>query len=219
MDRAMHKEKGSRRTALTPIRWAGLPMLQTAHRLNEWCFALLAETVKNQGASTAYSAVYGLKELWAQVDARACERAGRCPVLLLDLNFQRPDWWRRVRRGETGPLRAGRPSALFNADRAAPLLREILMESWSIGRSMPSAASLLFGMAAPVNTEIAGLSAPDVDRVVLEYTGCLRPRWEESRTFWKRLLEAAVGADEEALANVHLHCFQLLGSDLVLRYG
>jgi hypothetical protein len=44
----------------------------------------------------------------------------------------------------------------------------------------------------------------------------LKARWPESRSFWKGLLEAAIGTDDQALANVHLHCLQLLGSEVVL---
>jgi hypothetical protein len=139
--------------------------------------------------------------------------------LLLDFNFQRPEWWNRVKRGDAGTLGAGGPGALFAVDRAAPLLREILLEAWSIGRYMPRAASLLFGMAPPVSTAIASLSAPEVNRVVIEHAQCLRPRWEESRIFWTRLVEAAVATDDEALAKVQLHCFQLIGSERLLRCG
>jgi hypothetical protein len=70
-------------------------MLQTVHRLNERCVSLLADTVRTGGSGIDLHSIYGLRELWAQVDARVCERAGRSPVLLLDLNFQRADWWRQ----------------------------------------------------------------------------------------------------------------------------
>ena len=62
---------------MTPNRWAGVRMLQTAHRLNERCFSLLAETVRTRGASVELHVMYGLRELWAQVDARVCERSQR----------------------------------------------------------------------------------------------------------------------------------------------
>src|ERR1700733_283935 len=119
---------GLRRAAMTPNRWAGVRMLQTAHRLNERCISLLAETLRTGGASIELHAMYGLRELWAQVDARVCERAGRCPILLLDLNFQRVDWWRRI--GDGGASSVNGPSPFFTEGHATPLLREILMASW-----------------------------------------------------------------------------------------
>jgi len=197
---------------MTPNRWAGVRMLQTAHRLNERCFSLLAETVRTGGASIELHAMYRLRELWAQVDARVCERAGRCPVLLLDLNFQRADWWRWVGQGDDRASGVNVQSALFAIERATPLLREILMEAWSIGRSIPHAVNLVFGMEPRVSSAIADLSVPELDQVAVVYARYLRPRWEENGVFWRRLLLAAIGADDEALAHAHLHCLQLLGS-------
>jgi hypothetical protein len=214
MNSVMHEMNGLRRAAMTPNRWAGGRMLQTAHRLNERCFSLLAETVRIGGARVELRMMYDLRELWAQVDTRACERAGRCPVLLLDLNFQRAEWWRRVCQGDDRASSVNAPSALFTAERVTPLLREILTEAWSIGRSMPHAASLIFCMEPRVSSAIADLSVPELDQVAMLYSQYLRPRWEESCVFWQRLLLAAIGADDEALAHAHLHCLQLVGSSL-----
>jgi len=197
---------------MTPNRWAGVRMLQTVHRLNKRCFSVLAETVRTGGAGIDLHAMYGLSELWAQADARVCERAGRCPVLLLDLNFQRADWWKRVGHGDSRSSSISGMPALFTVEQAAPLLREILTEAWSIGRSMPHAAGLIFGMEPRVSSAIADLSVPELDQAAVAYTRFLRPRWEESRVFWQGLLLAAIGADDEALAHAHLHCLQLLGS-------
>jgi hypothetical protein len=43
--------------------------------------------------------------------------------------------------------------------RSAPLLREILLEAWTIGRTMPRALNLLFGMASEVTATILQLTA------------------------------------------------------------
>jgi hypothetical protein len=212
MDSVMHEVNGLRRAAMSPNRWAGVMMLQTAHRLNERCISLLAETFRAGGARIGVSAMYGLRELWAQVDARACERAARCPVLLLDLNFQRNEWWRQVSQAHARAPSVTGTYALFTQEQATPLLREILTEAWSIGRSMPHVARLIFGMEPGVSSVIADLCVPELDQVAILYARYLRPRWEESRVFWQRLLLAAVGADDEALAHAHLHCLQLLGS-------
>jgi hypothetical protein len=181
----MRKKKKILRPTIESQRWPAEIALATVRQLNARGFALLAEQPHADAVLSA---------LWAQVDARVCERAGRCPVLLIDLNFQRPEWWQRA-----GQRRADPPSAevahTAGTERAALLIREILMDGLTIGRTTPRALSLIFGMAPPVH---------------------LKARWPESRSFWKRLLEAAIGTDDQALANVHLHCLQLLGSELVL---
>ena len=215
----MRQKEDLRRAALSANRWSGVRMLETAHQLNERSFALLAEAAKLETPSIECNAVHGLQELWARVDARACERAGSCPVLLLDLNFQRPAWWNNVHRGELEGGRVSQSCALFTHEQATPVLREILMEAWSVGRSMPSAANLLFGMAPSVSEAIASLSVAEVDRVVANHARCLRPRWEESRPFWRQLLEAVLGTGNEALANIHLHCLQLVGTGLMPSSG
>jgi len=127
----------------------------------------------------------------------------------------------RVRRGDAGMPRATVPCALFTAERVAPLLREILMEAWSIGRSTPSAASFLFGLAPSVSKEIAGLTAPDIDRVVIEHArhvgpalkraghfggGCLRRRWAPTtrrlRTFTSIVISSWEASSHCIMANL-----------------
>jgi hypothetical protein len=203
---------GLRRAAMTPNRWAGGRMLPTAHRLNERCFSVLAQSFRAGDTSIELHAMYGLRELWAQVDARVCERAGRCPVLLLDLNLQGPERWKWAGRGNEIASSVNGSCGLFKMEHAIPLLREILMEAWSICRSVPHAATLIFGMESRVSSAIANLSVPELDQVAVANARYLRPRWEESRVFWQRLLLAAIGSDDEALAFAHLQCLQLLGT-------
>jgi hypothetical protein len=212
-----HKYKGTSPVALAPTVWGGLPMLQTVRQLNERCFALLASAARSDSAAGDCQAVFGTPELWAQVDARAYERAGRCPVLLVDLNFQHPEWWNRIRNGVPPPMSLNGSRPLVSHEAAAPLLHEILMQAWSLARAQPRTASLLFGMAPPVTEVFTHLSTQDIDRVVTEHAQNLRPRWEDRRTFWTRLLQASVGTEDEVLIDVQLHCLQLLGGELLPR--
>lgn len=215
----MHKKSEIVSVTMPPHRWTGGRVLETAHRLNEKCVTLLAQTVQAHAACISDSAILGAQDLWARVDARACERAGRCPVLLMDLNFRRPDWWNRVGRGGENGLAHVVPRMLFSQERAAPLLREILIEAWSFARSMPHAAGLIFGIVPPVSAVIANLTVTDVEQVVVNHLSQLRPRWEHNRMFWSRLLEAAAGTDEIALIDVHRYSLQLLGGDLAPRHN
>jgi hypothetical protein len=95
------------------------------------------------------------------------------------------------------------------------LVREILMDAWTLGRTMPHALNLIFGMASPVTATIVQMGVPEIDRIAVEEGRRLRARWPGSRSFWKSLLQAAIGTDDQALANVHLHCLQLLGSEVM----
>jgi len=184
-----------------------MPILQS---LNTRSVALLAETARIPRAPSDCPAVHGSGELWVQVEERACERAGRCPVLLINLNFESPEWWRRVSEDSAQASRSHGQPSLFNEEKAASLIREILMETWRLGRSLPRAANLLFGMAPAVSAAIFNFSSHEIDRIAISHARSLRPRWEENRIFWTNLLETAIGTDDESLAMVHLHCMQLL---------
>jgi hypothetical protein len=202
----MRKKKKILRPTIVPQRWPGENTLDTVRQLNTRWLALLAKQPHEDAA---------LSVLWAQMDARACERAGRCPVLLMDLNLQRPESWQRASQSSADslPLEGTRSP---ESERAVSLVREILMDARTIGRTMPRALNLIFGMASAVSATIAQLGAPEIDRIAAQAARHLKARWPESRSFWKGLLNAAIGTDDQALANVHLHCLQLLGSEVVL---
>jgi hypothetical protein len=196
--------KKTPRPTIEPQRWEGRETLSTVHQLNKRFFALLAG-LPHEDAD--------LEALWAQVDERVCERAGRCPVLLLDFHFQRADWWQRASQKSGNPV----PSENHSPDieRTASFLCEILLDAWTIGRTLPRALSLVFGMAPPVLTMILQMGPSELERIAVEEAPRLKARWPERRSFWKGLLEAAIGTDQQALANVQLHCLQLLGSEFV----
>lgn len=199
-----------------PNGWSGLRALARLKRLNAECIARLADVAQTEIDPIERSPIYREWELWKRVDKRACDRAARCPVLLLNLHFERFDWWKRA-CGGTVIVRHGTPQPLLSREgQSQSLLREILMEVWRLGRSLPNATTLLFGLAPGVCAEIANLSAMEVDRIAVDYARNLRPRWEENAVFWKKLLESAVDIDDETSFNVHLHCLQLLGSELEL---
>jgi hypothetical protein len=202
----MRKKKKILRPTIESQRWPGENTLATVRQLNTRWLALLARQPHDDAT---------LSVLWAQMDAHACERAGRCPVLLIGLNFQRPERWQRASQRSTDPLLTeGAHSP--DTERAVSLLREILMDAWTIGRTMPRALNLIFGMASPVTSALLQMGVPEIDRLAVEEARHLKPRWPESRSFWSGLLQAAIGTDDQALANVHLHCLQLLGSEVVL---
>jgi len=214
----MARNKRLRRSAPAQTRWPGGEVLAAAHSLNARCMELLAEVASAPHAADAWGAVFGFQDLWRQLGTEACERAGRCPVLLLNVNLERADWWRRIREGHT-VVHTGASIPLLAADRAAPLVREILTEARSAARAQPSAGRLVFGMSSFVSSAVADLSAADIDRIAVAYGRELRPRWDDRPSFWRRLLEAAIGGDAGDLQKIHLHSVQLLGSDIVPLYS
>jgi hypothetical protein len=205
----MRKKKKILRPTIVPQRWPGENALATVRQLNTRCVGLLAAEKPHDDET--------LSALWAKVDARVCERAGRCPVILIDLNFQRADWWQRASQRSADPIGTEGERAP-ETEHAASLVREILMDAWTIGRTMPRALNLVFGMASSVSATIAQLGTSEIDRIARQEARHLKARWPESRSFWKGLLEASIGTDDQALAIVHLHALQLLGSETVARH-
>jgi hypothetical protein len=214
----MARKKRLRNALSAQIRWPGGEVLEAARELNARYIELLAQAANGAQAGDTSGAIFGCVDLWAQLTFDACERAGRCPVVLLNVNFERTDWWRQVRDVHIA-VNAGAPGALFDKDRAAPLIREILTEARSAARTYPAAARLAFGMTAFVSRTVADLSAAEIERISLAHTRELRPRWADRPSFWKRLLEAAITNNTRALPKIHLHCVQLLGRDLQLASG
>jgi hypothetical protein len=200
----------------TPKGWSGLGAIAALRELNARCIEVMAAISRTENPLER-SMIYRESELWSRMDQRACERAGSCPVLLLNLKFERLEWWKRVCAGKGGPSPPDAPCTLFGECQGEPLLREILTEVWRLGGSLPDAANLAFGMAPGVSTELSKLSVLTIHHMATTFDEYLRPRWEQNAAFWRQLLEAAVGIDDEALSNVHLFCLQLLGSDLELQ--
>jgi hypothetical protein len=90
------------------------------------------------------------------------------------------------------------------------------MQAWTVGRTIPRALNLVFGMASEVTAVITQMGPLDIDRIASDEALHLKARWPESKSFWKGLLEAAIGTDDQAPENIHLHCLQLLGSEFIL---
>jgi hypothetical protein len=199
--------------------WSGVILLETVRQLNERALALLTKVAQASEEMDALASWKEILPLWVHPSERTLARAARCPMVLLDFNFQRVAWWRRV--ADAHPPAGSWQSTWsgFHNDEAIRLARDLLLEAWSASRSMAPIASLVFGMSPEVATLIARLSPCDLDRVVVHEAREMRPRWGNRPTFWKGLFHAATQMDDQALAHVHLHCLQLFGGELVVTDG
>jgi hypothetical protein len=191
-------------------RWPGMRMLETVHRLNGQCVALLAGLAREGAPAQIPTAALASRELWARVDEAACRRAASCPVLLLDLKFQDPLWWAEIRDENADLARDSGAIRPF----AVPL-REVLLEAWSQARVMPRALSFPFGIAPEVARVMSHLTAADLERILHRHAGHACPRWPQNRKFWDMLLVAALSSEEEALEHVKLYSLQLLGREFL----
>jgi hypothetical protein len=183
--------------------------------LNERGLALMAKAARAADWPAPLCPWKELHPFLARASESTLARASRCPMTLLDFNFQHVTWWSRaVNRRPSSDFLQPKLGA-FYLDEATPLAHDLLIEAWSAARSMSQVSSLVFGMAPEVTSLIAQLSPRDIDQLVGHEIQELRPRWENRPMFWKDLFHAAMQMDDEILANVHLHCLQLLGGELI----
>lgn len=195
-----------------PVRVALLEA--TVRRLNERGLALLARAALASEWAEPQASWKEILPLWAGASESTLYRAARCPMVLLDFNFQHVAWWSRVISSQSCEDSRQPNLSAFQSDQAIPLAHDLLLEAWSAARSMPPVASLVFGMPPDVTTLIARLSPRELDRVVVHEIEHMGPRWANRPMFWKELRQAATQMDDQLLANVHLHSLQLLGGEL-----
>ena len=138
----MHRQNAPCAVERSAPRWAGVRVLEIAHRLNDQCIAMLAHMAGSQATTIDCNPVTRLSELWAQVSASARVLAARCPVLLVDLNFNSADWWKRAAQRPAGGTCSMLAHSYFPEAWAGAMLREVLIEAWSAARSMPYACLL-----------------------------------------------------------------------------
>jgi hypothetical protein len=192
----------------------GDTLLQTTiGRLNARGLSLLTKAAQASLWAEGLTPWKEVSPLFVRASETVLGRAARCPMVLLDFNFQRVAWWNQV--VDERPFAVRRPNVcVFPSEEAIPLARDLLLEAWSAARSLSRVSCLVFGMAPEVTALIARLSARDIDQVVVQEIQALKPRWENRPMFWKALFHAAAQMDDQILGNVHLHCLQLLGGEL-----
>jgi hypothetical protein len=195
-------------------RWGSARSFEIAQSLNERCLQWLASAAKSDPAPALDMFRRNL-DLWIMFDSRACARAARIPVVLLDCNFSRTDWWTSVVGFGVRPVRSNGGQNCFIASDARIVLREILTEARTIAVAEPRAAHLIFGASSVGVRLLASMSLADIDRIAAEYVLALRPRWAERTMFWRNLLAAAISETDAAMAEVYCHSLQLLGGEVM----
>ncbi len=211
----MRRRNGSDQSPRLPTcRWGSARSFEIAQSLNERCIQWLAGAAKT-GAAPVLDMFRLNLDLWMMFDSRACARAARIPVVLLDCNFMRADWWTSVVERGVRPIRSNGGQKCFIAEDAGVVLREILTEARTIAVAEPRAAHLIFGAPSIGVTLLASMSLADIDRIAAEYFMELRPRWAERTIFWRNLLLAAIGETDDAMSELYCHSLQLLGAEIL----
>ena len=198
---------------MAPHTWQSARILESVCQVNEHLVSALIEMAKHGSISTLV--VRENVGALCRMDLAACKRAARIPVLLLDLHFQREDWWRDAGR-PSGEYRAPAPvSSSLPADYAAELTRESLIVAWHAVQRARRSANLLFGMSDGVANCLGELTPRQLNRIAERSSHELRIRWQSKPEFWRKLFVAGQSGSANDLCEVHLFGLQLLGGDLM----
>lgn len=198
---------------MAPHTWKSARILESVCQVNEHLVSALIEMARHGNVSTVV--VRQNVDALRRMDSAACKRAARIPVILLDLHFQREDWWRSAGR-LNGEYRATAPVASsFPADYAAELTRESLIVAWLAVQRARRSANLLFGMSDAVANILGELTPQQLNRIAERSSHELHIRWQSKPEFWRKLLLAGQSGSASDLCEVHLYGLQLLGGDLM----
>lgn len=198
---------------MAPHTWQSARLLESVFQVNEHLISALIEMARHGCVSNVLvrQNADGLRRM----DLAACKRAARIPVILLDLHFQRADWWRIVGR-PNGEYRATAPvSSSLPTDYAAELARESLIVAWLAVQRARRSANLLFGMSDAVANLIGELTAQQLNRIAERSSHELRIRWQSRPEFWRKLIVAGQSGNANDLCEIHLFGLQLLGGELI----
>ncbi len=100
--------------------WSGGILLETVRRLNERGLALLTKVAQASEAMDGFASWKEILPLWAHPSEQTLGRAARCPMVLLDFNFQRVAWWRRVVNAHAPGGSRQTTGSGFHTDEAIP---------------------------------------------------------------------------------------------------
>lgn len=126
-----------------------------------------------------------LRDVLKKMDSAARARAAACPFLLVDGGFQDLERWSRARWGaEPVEVRA----ECFPRPQALELAHMTFMLAWTLVRSNRNAACTMLGLSPGCTQVIGDLRLQDLQRIAVNHSAWIRPRWEARPDVWRRLL-------------------------------
>lgn len=186
-----------------PPRWRGEQCLVPVQRFNERCIDLLCDVAarpKIEAPVLRENAV-----LWSALDRSARTRVSRTTIVLLDVRFGDEQWWRGVTQVDDEVAAPESPRGELPGDASEVLMYETLMFCWQMVGANAMVARSSFAMSEAVADMIAGLTPKDVRDVATRHHATIGIRWANDCWFWRRVLEAALRADNDEIAVLYRH--------------
>jgi hypothetical protein len=138
----------------------------------------------------------------------------RCPVSLVDAalkEFASVGFHKALEGGS-----AREPPPFLQPNVAIELAQLTLTLAWTVSRTDPVAASVIFGLSQPQAGGLARLAVQAIPAIAKRLAGELRPRWIGEPRIWSRLLQHAQRSSSSRLAPLCVRVLQRQFSDLAL---
>lgn len=193
--------------------WLTGDELEPLREINIQCIELLCAMAER--GDSGLPLLQGLAPMWRMLSRDARQRLASCPWLLVDAGFADESRWSQLVEHRVADQPPEWRVPCLGGNRANALARRVMTYGWYLARSNRSAARIVLGMSAANIERIRALSLRELDLASECYPGWVRPRWEAQVSIWRRLLSAALGADEPALQRAGLHGIQLIAAGLL----
>lgn len=185
--------------------------------VNERCLELLAHAARASG-QPPFSLVSCLQEPLRRSTAAGRRVAGSRGVLLVDMQFDQPAWWRRVLEEPERQSRNGAGSGAFPRQSGIALARATVTLAWNAVQTDRTIAAIVLGMHSEVATLISSMHLTGLDRFATRHFRRVRPRWADRVEFWRELLSVCESGPEASTRDLDVRAMRILLADL-LRAG
>lgn len=177
--------------------------------LNAQLLELLRARAAGGGAGDMAPPLVTLAPLLQRLGEPAIQALARCPYLMLDAGFSRPDYWGGAVNEQVDTRGGGWLAPIIDPD----MVRRAVVLGWHLARANPYAARLSLGMTPHCARLIARMRLRDLELLVGRRATSSRLRWEDRPAVWHQLLEAAVAGSIGRLEALQLRGLQLLAAD------
>ena len=185
--------------------------------VNERCLDLLVHAARSPSVPP-FSLVASLQEPLRRSTAEGRRAAASRGVLLVDMGFDQPGWWRRVLSAPEREFRNGAGCGAFPRQSGIALARATMTLAWNAVQTDRTIATVVLGMDTEVATLISSMPLTDIDRFATRHFRRIRPRWADRVEFWREMLRVSESAPSASTRDLDLSALRILLADL-LRAG
>lgn len=204
MKRSFHPTGPEFEEDLAPLAFSEAA-LTPVYELNAFFLDLLA-TLARDSSRRAGTWEAALQPELLQLSSAARARIARCPVCLVDAGFQDERRWTSPASG--GEVSASSTTAEVPLARSVELTQMTVTLAWSIARTHPEAACVIFGMRSQCARLVAILSVHRIPVLAERNAPHVRPAWADAPEIWRHLLNPSAAVPPSRLPPLHVRAMQ-----------